>query len=109
MPEIEGIDRDMYVRADQSLLWLAENGALAGIAEVIAERRRQIELGWTPQIDCNLPNGWLPVMGQAKLLALLTDNMEGKIDYAKIEASLKSAAALCAAEIDRLKAATDGE
>jgi len=63
---------------------LARHGALAGVAEIIAERRRQVELG-----DGH-GNGWL----RGSLDAWLAVNDNG-------EHGLREAGALIAAEIDR--------
>lgn len=65
---------------------LARHGALGGVAEVIAERRRQVEQGATAAQDDQLRHGEL------------TAYAERRIRLGK----LRQAAALLAAEIDRL-------
>jgi hypothetical protein len=81
----EGINREM-LPVGLDLAWLAVNGALAGVAEIIAERRRQVE-----QQDEVLGKPSLPDAAEAELYFG---------DYAK-------AAALLAAEIDRMTAAEE--
>jgi hypothetical protein len=82
----EHINRQM-LPIGLDLAYLARCGALAGVAEVIAERRRQVEQGATAKQDDQLTHGEL------------TAYAERRIRLGK----LRQAAALLAAEIDRLK------
>jgi hypothetical protein len=82
----EHINREM-LSIGLDLAYLARCGALAGVAEVIAERRRQVEQGATADRDDQLRHGEL------------TAYAERRIRLGK----LRQAAALLAAEIDRLK------
>jgi hypothetical protein len=68
---------------------LVRHGALGGVAEVIAERRRQVEQGATARQDDRLAHGELVAYAERRIRL-------GK---------LRQAAALLAAEIDRLNRA----
>jgi len=68
------------------LAYLARHGALAGVTEITAERRRQLEQGATAGQDDRLTHGEL------------TAYAERRIRLGK----LRQAGALLAAEIDRL-------
>jgi hypothetical protein len=92
------------------LAYLAEHGALAGVAEVIRERRRQIEvLHLTPELDdvAGADGGLLHVA--ASYLARVDQERRGGLaDAGTDEAGLRSAGACAAAEIDRLNRLTAG-
>jgi hypothetical protein len=80
----EKLARDV-TQAVVDISWLAERGALTGVAEIIAERKRQVELG-----DGH-GDGWL----RGSLHGWLACN-----DWDR--QSLREAGALIAAEIDGL-------
>lgn len=86
--------------------WLAEEGALAGVGEIIRERRRQIELkGWTTQHDRDKHAG-------GELVRLVVSEsaegyggmVNGSYGPAEVERQMAKSGALAAAEIDRLEA-----
>lgn len=99
---IDGINRDQYVEAEQALMWLADHGALAGVAEILLERKRQISIGHTPEGDQVAIRSELVHLASRKLRDMMLGIRLGTIGYPESEAALKQAAALCAAEIDRL-------
>jgi hypothetical protein len=92
------------IDAHMNLAWLAEQGALAGVAEVIRERRRQIEqLGHTPWEDGNSAVFLnLASMASLKLARVNVTRQQGTADIGSDEEGLRQAGALAAAEIDRL-------
>lgn len=84
--------------------WLRTRGALAGVAEVVRERRRQIEqLGYTvAHDDTEHGDGWLMGAANDRLADMLIDVGTGVAGYPECEQALRQAGALAAAEIDRL-------
>jgi hypothetical protein len=92
--------------AYDDLVWLHEHGALAGVAEVIRERRRQIEaIGWTLELDDALVHGSLATMAATRVNKLRASRRDGTADVGSDEEYLREAGALLAAEIDRLNRA----
>lgn len=99
---IKAIRSDLF-SAVQDLGWLHRNGALAGVHEVIRERRRQVEaLGHDAGHDDGHVRGDLVVFAEIRLMNLRTDRSDGTADPASDERELRQAGALLAAEIDRL-------
>ena len=95
-------DPAMAVACDD-LAWLSAHGALGGVAEIIRERRYQIEkLGIIPEHDDQHENGWLLAAAGSKLVRLMTDMLAGVAGYPETEEALRQSGALGAAEIDRL-------
>jgi hypothetical protein len=90
--------------------WLREHDALTGVAEIIRERRRQIEqLGWTLGHDRERhANGLIAGYARAELSGLQATRNDGLADPASDEVHLAKAGALAAAEIDRLNAEFGG-
>jgi len=89
--------------AYDDLAWLHEHGALAGVAEVIRERRRQIEaIGWTPELDDAQAYGSLATKAATRVNKLRAARRDGTADIGSDEEHLREAGALLAAEIDRL-------
>lgn len=84
------------------VMYLASNGALAGVAEVVHERRRQLEKGWTVRGDDALKKGWLVAEGMLRSAMAWAHACRGTGGYPEVEEGLREAAALYAAEIDRL-------
>lgn len=97
-------DRE-YRRAITDLTYLANEGALAGVAEVIRERRRQIEEeGYTPQHDSeHHPDGFLISEADSRTAAAIVQTAEGIIGPHETGVLMAQAGALAAAEIDRLE------
>lgn len=95
--------RDAYIAADQDLFWLAEHEALGGVAEILRERRRQIEqLGFDAEHDDQFDDGWLISTAARRLREMSYGIQEGTTTYPEAEHALRQAAALFAAEMDRL-------
>jgi hypothetical protein len=93
-----------------NLVFLDLAGALAGVAEVIRERRRQVEqIGWTPALDDGMVTGTLAVMARRRLDRVILGHRQGTADLGSDEDGLRRAAALAAAEIDRLNRMHAGE
>jgi hypothetical protein len=86
------------------IAFLHEAGALAGVAEILRERVRQVgQLGYTPEHDDAEHNdGDLASYAQERLARLKHDRFEGTGGYPEDERNLCQAGALAAAEIDRL-------
>lgn len=95
---------DIQSEVVDDLNYLEEHGALAGVAEVIRERRRQIEqLGYTVAHDgTEHDDGNLVYRAAARLGFAQLDRAAGTADPASDERWLREAGALAAAEIDRL-------
>ena len=93
-----------------SIGYLAQHGALAGVAAVIRERRRQVEAkGYTPEHDDQHTDGWLPDgAARQRLSGLRYNRVQGPSIPEFHEEMLREAGALCAAEIDRLNRAQPG-
>jgi hypothetical protein len=98
------IDFDPEVAAAcDDLAWLAERGALAGVSEIIRERRRQIEHGFTPQYDSDTAaDGGLVHQVRHWAGEVIGSRRAGVADIGSDEDGLRQAGALAAAEIDRL-------
>jgi hypothetical protein len=96
-------DRDLTAQAQADIAWLEKHGAVAGVAAVVRERRRQIERhGYDLNHDNEHDRGWMTT--EAALLAANAVYMI-RFDPAGDEDSrdeLAKAAALAAAEIDQL-------
>lgn len=94
-----------WYEARDDLYWLFSRSALAGVAEIIRQRRKQIERGFTPQRDqAEHADGKLMRMvagGSAWTAAQIED---GTVGVAEVETGLAAMGALAAAEIDRLEA-----
>jgi hypothetical protein len=89
--------------AADGLVWLSARGALAGVAEIIRERRRQIGRGWTREHDDEAHgDGFLALMAAAASGLVDRNRREGLADPAADEELLRKTGALAAAEIDRL-------
>jgi hypothetical protein len=89
--------------AADDLAWLHQRGALAGVAEIIRERRRQIDLfSYTLEVDQHTDNGWLMHEAALRIIAAEGQMLEGTAGYPEIENALRTSGALSAAEIDRL-------
>lgn len=88
-------------QAIHDLLWLSANRAGAGVAAVIAERRRQVELSYDLAHDRSHPPGWLSQRGavQAAVGSYMAEN-DPDPDAARVLCA--EGGALAAAEIDRL-------
>lgn len=84
-----------YIQIRDDLAYLARHEALEGVAAIIAERRRQLGLGYTAHHDDHdHERGDLTVRAADKATGALTcDRSPSR--------SLAQAGALCAAEIDR--------
>ena len=95
-------DPDVAAACDD-LARLADFGALAGVAEVIRERLRQVEeLGYTPDHDDGHSDGLLAIEARWQLSWLQDSRGMGTADVGSDEDHLRKAGALAAAEIDRL-------
>lgn len=85
------------------LAWLEQHGVVSGVAEILRERRRQVEeLGWTPEHDARHSDGWLMHAAVRQVTRAGQRVAEGTGGPEDIEEGCRQAAALCAAEIDRL-------
>jgi hypothetical protein len=93
-----------YEEAVRNLAWLQDQGALTGVAEVIRERRRVIEVGGITVYRDSLErgDGSLAVDAVALLEEMLAAVADGTAGYPECEEALRQAGALCAAEMDRL-------
>jgi hypothetical protein len=92
------------------LAYLHQQGALAGVAEVIRERRRQIEHGYTPEYDSHIAaEGSLVHLARHWAGEVIGTRRAGVADVGSDEEGLRQAGALAAAEIDRLNRLATGE
>lgn len=93
-------------QAYDDLAWLREHGALDGVAEIIRERRRQIEkLGYTPEQDRQrYADGWLMGLASRQLSRCDMRERDGLAGPGDREHAMAACGALAAAEIDRLQA-----
>jgi hypothetical protein len=99
-----------YSAAQENLYWLMRNGALAGVAEIIRQRRSQIERGHTVAHDCEAHADGSLADAMTGSAAMLGENrLEGLADPATDQAMLAVTGALAAAEIDRLAAEFEPE
>jgi hypothetical protein len=104
------MDSTGFEAARDDLYWLHSRGALAGVAEIIRERRRQIERGWTPEHDDEAHgDGFLVLMAASASRLVDRHRREGVADPATDEELLRKTGALAAAEIDRLARAFSPE
>lgn len=96
-------DRGTTAQAQADIAWLEKHGAVDGVAAIVAERRRQIENGFTVEHDREHDDGWLG--WQAGTRGVLGSYMV-QHDPVKADAipEFAEAGALAAAEIDRLMA-----
>lgn len=95
-------DRDTTAQAQADLAWLERHGAVAGVAAILAERRRQIEqLGYGANHDSEHPEGYLATDA---VLRLAGAAYMIKYDTVPVEAipDIAAAAAVAAAAIDQL-------
>lgn len=91
--------------ARDDLYWLFSRSALAGVAEIIRERRRQIELGHTPERDrAEHMDGKLLYMATGTAAWTGAQAEDGVLGPPEVERGLAATGALAAAEIDRLDA-----
>jgi hypothetical protein len=90
--------------AMDDLAALHADGALAGVAEVIRERRRQIEvLNYAAEHDDSVHgDGWLMHFAINRLQLAGRRVSEGTDGPEEVEEGCRQAGALAAAEIDRL-------
>lgn len=96
-------DPDVAVACDDlARLW--DFGAMAGVAEIVRERVRQVEaLGHTPEHDSeHRGDGWLLREALVKLGAVWARVADGTAGYPECEEAFRQAGALLAAEMDRL-------
>jgi hypothetical protein len=95
---------DIQSEVVDDLNYLEAHGALAGVAEVIRERRRQIEqLGYTvTHDDTEHDDGNLVHRAAVQLGFAQVERVSGTADPASDESRMRKAGALAAAEIDRL-------
>ena len=96
---------DEFAAARSDLSWLAQHGALAGVAEILRERRHQIEdYEYTPGHDREKhADGWLVTQADAETTAAIVGTGEGIYGPADVERGMRRAGALVAAEIDRIQ------
>jgi hypothetical protein len=108
------------LEAIENIGYLAQHGALTGIAGVIRERRRQIEAkGHTVEHDDRHAGGWLSDGAARSRLSGLRSSraeLDGRVEVLvpvntrEFDGEmLREAGALCAAEIDRLTRARHGD
>jgi hypothetical protein len=94
-----------FTQMHEDLHYLESQGALAGVAEIIRERRHQIEQGHTPEHDReHRQQGTLVYMAGGQAEKCRYRRMEGLADPAGDERAMAKAGSLAAAEIDRLQA-----
>lgn len=96
---------DEFAIARSDLSWLAQHGALAGVAEILRERRHQIEdHGWTPAHDREQhEDSWLVHRAQQEAMSAHVGLADGFYGPADVERHMARSAATAAAEIDRLQ------
>jgi len=76
---------------------------LAGVAEIVRERLRQVEqLGYSAEHDDRHDRGELVMAADSTLHASFADVAEGVAGYPECEEFYRQAGALLAAEMDRL-------
>jgi hypothetical protein len=87
-----------------NLVALAQHDALAGVSEVISERLDQVaNHEYTIAHDAaRWENGWLVMAALLRITSTYAGVLEGGSDYADAEEACREAAALLAAELDRL-------
>lgn len=85
--------------------YLHEHGALAGVGEIIRARRQQIEQGHTTESDRReYADGRLLMIVTGAFAGCEIARKDGTTSPAEDEVNIAAAAALAAAEIDRLNA-----
>jgi hypothetical protein len=96
-----------YGGAARDLAWLTDHSALAGVAEIIAERRRQIEAGHTVAGDAE-KRAYGGLVADAAFNLMTLDRKRSTAEDSNLPAAaaadeleLRRAGALIAAEIDR--------
>jgi hypothetical protein len=97
--------RDRTAQAQADLAWLERHGASEGVAAIIAERRKQIEvLGYTRRHDDLHKDGLLG--REAGMRAIMAHYMVTHDPYGNKDSAdeFAEAGAMAAAEIDRLEA-----
>lgn len=89
----------------EELDWLRDHGALAGVMAIMHARRYQVEQGYTPAHDReHRTDGWLLGAAHNRLQSILDDiGTEASSPAWELD-GMAAAAALAAAEIDRLDA-----
>jgi hypothetical protein len=103
MSEMHGPRDPELAAALDGLVWLRAAGALGGVAEIIRERKRQVELGFTVAHDDRHENGWLLHETAMRPLEAIGRLLDGTGGYEDVEKALRVSGALGAAEIDRLE------
>jgi hypothetical protein len=94
----------------EDISFLLRHGALAGVAEIIRERRRQIEHGFTPQYDSHTAaDGGLAHLVRHWAGEVIGTRRAGVADIGSDDDGLRKAGALAAAEIDRLNRGQSSE
>lgn len=89
---------------EDDLDYLQRHGALAGVGEIIRERRRQIESGRTIDADrAEYEDGRLVQVVAGQVSGVLLGRLHGTTSPAEDESGLAEVGAQCAAEIDRLE------
>jgi hypothetical protein len=93
------------------LMYLERNGALTGVAEIIRERRRQIEQKhYTPGHDRTAhADGGLAEMVQVEAAGCVGARLDGLADPHTDQTAMAMTGAMAAAEIDRLAGEFDPE
>ena len=96
--------RDRTAQAQADLAWLERHGAVEGVAAIVAERRKQVEvLGYTPAHDAaQHEDGWLGWQAGSRAVVaqyMVAHDPKGNKDSSD---EFAEAGALAAAEIDRL-------
>lgn len=103
-------DDTPYVKAVDDLRYLHSHGALAGIAEIARERRRQVEQkGYTPAHDDQHTDLELITEASNRLAIWTRQQAAGTAGYPEAEQALRQCAALLAAEVDRLNRMMTGD
>ena len=78
-------------------------GALAGVAEILRERRRQVDAtSYRPEHDDRYDDGALAARASVLLGDLQQSRLDGTADIGSDEGYLRAAGSFCAIEIDRL-------
>lgn len=90
--------REVLLKARNDLNWLAEHGAHHGLAAIIAERRRQVEMGRTVSHDLAHRDETLLVREAVNRLD------DARASHKGPQHAAATAGALLAAEVDRLRA-----
>ena len=98
------MNRDLTAQAQADLAWLERHDAVAGVAALVAERRRQIETnGFSASHDQDHQPGWLAQQAMVKAAVaayMLESDPPGDPESCH---ELAEAGAMLAAEIDRVR------